>query len=355
MRERAAYVRRVSGATELAALGLAMVIALGAIVTVNATARTVLLAAAGSLALFAVLWFHVIPSHWFGRYRLILGTLVTLSIGFLIVGGTGGVTSLYFSYLLLPVMVTVFALRVRYVVAVWIATQLGFLALVLVVPVPADPAEVRDVVLHRSGTLAAIALLIGVITRTMARTRWALQGRALELLDEREAARELSLRDPLTGAYNRRFIETALELFVADAAREDRPLTLMGLDLDGLKRINDTYGHSVGDEVLRDFAYDVREAVRGRDVVARIGGDEFIVVLPGTDKREAVAVAQRLRESMKERNQRWPETAVTTSIGIAQWEPGWDAMELVAEADSALYEAKRAGRDHVKVAGLVLT
>lgn len=355
MRERTAYVRRVSGATELAALGMSVVIALAGIVTTNEAARSVLLAAAAGLALFAIVWFHVLPERWFGRYRLLLGTFIAEAIAFVIVAGTGGVTSLYFSYLLLPVIVTVFGLRVRYVVAVWLAAQLGFLALTLLVPAPADPSELRDVVLQRSGALAAIALLIGVITRTMARTRRALQGRALELLDERETARELSLRDPLTGTYNRRFIETALELFIADAAREERPLTLIALDLDRLKRVNDSFGHPVGDEVLRDFAYDVRQAVRGRDVVARVGGDEFVVLLPGTDKAAAVAVAQRLRESMHERQERWPETAVTTSMGIAQWQPGWEAADLLRTADEALYDAKRSGRDRISIAGLAAT
>ncbi|WP_339949641.1 diguanylate cyclase [uncultured Albimonas sp.] len=135
---------------------------------------------------------------------------------------------------------------------------------------------------------------------------------------------ELAVTDPLTGLFNRRYAETHLAAMVAQCAAARQPLSLMLLDLDRFKQINDCHGHPAGDAVLRGFAARLRAAVRGVDLVARIGGEEFCVALPGADEAEARGVAERVRAAVAAAPFPAPEggdVAVTVSIGVAVAEP----------------------------------
>ena len=154
--------------------------------------------------------------------------------------------------------------------------------------------------------------------------------------------------DPLTGLGNRRALEQTLQTW----EREQTPFAVMSVDVDFFKRVNDTYGHHVGDGVLRQLAQHLRECARENDVFCRVGGEEFLVLLPRTDRQATLQVAERLRQQV-ERADMSPVPRVTVSIGIAHW-PGGAARpgEALQRADEMLYQAKREGRNRIEVQAL---
>jgi len=173
------------------------------------------------------------------------------------------------------------------------------------------------------------------------------------LAEERQRLAELNRRlerqahtDPLTGVWNRYRIEQALDAEVAAGERYGRPCTVLIFDVDHFKRINDTYGHSIGDGVLAGLAAILRETLRPSDYFGRWGGEEFIAVLSHTSLADGLGVAERLRARLAGILFIHGEH-VTTSIGAATWRPGDDRRSLLDRADRALYRAKRGGRNRV--------
>jgi diguanylate cyclase (GGDEF)-like protein/PAS domain S-box-containing protein len=170
----------------------------------------------------------------------------------------------------------------------------------------------------------------------------------------REALRSQSIRDPLTGLFNRRFMEESLEREVRRAARNDEGVALLMLDLDHFKLFNDTFGHQAGDMLLRGFGDFLSQGARGQDVACRYGGEEFLLVLAGASIDAACKRAELLREDLKQLTVRHTGQVlgrITVSIGVSAF-PGHGATveELVRAADKALYRAKEEGRDRVVVA-----
>ncbi len=164
---------------------------------------------------------------------------------------------------------------------------------------------------------------------------------------------ELSNVDALTFLPNRRMVVRKLQDEVLRAQRYNTPLSISVVDVDFFKRVNDTFGHLVGDEVLRHIAYQLRDHIRHPDVVGRYGGEEFLILLPNTSATEAADQAARLCKWVREAEVPVNRhiLKVTISIGVAQYQPGadtWDA--LLNRADSAMYEAKKKGRDRWAVA-----
>ena len=163
---------------------------------------------------------------------------------------------------------------------------------------------------------------------------------------------EMAVTDALTGLHNRRYMETHLNSLVDQAAARGKPLSVLVLDIDYFKAINDGYGHDAGDEVLREFAVRVRKAIRGIDLACRYGGEEFVVVMPETDMAVAGMVAERLRKRIASEafplSQPGKAIDVTISIGIAARAEADDtAATMLKRADQALYRAKRDGRNRV--------
>ncbi|MFQ5566810.1 MAG: PleD family two-component system response regulator [Paracoccaceae bacterium] len=164
----------------------------------------------------------------------------------------------------------------------------------------------------------------------------------------------MAVTDPLTGLYNRRYTNNHLESLIARHQPGGRGLAAMMLDLDRFKAINDNHGHGAGDEVLREFARRLRENVRGIDLVSRVGGEEFLVVMPDILPENAESVAERVRAAVEETGFTLKDSpaplSVTVSIGLAFHRPGEAGSALISRADAALYASKNSGRNMVTLA-----
>lgn len=177
---------------------------------------------------------------------------------------------------------------------------------------------------------------------------------ALSNLKLHETLRTQSIRDPLTGLFNRRFMEESLELEVRRAGRNQRPLGVIMLDLDHFKHFNDTFGHEAGDTLLRELGTMLQTNIRGEDIACRYGGEEFTLILPEGSAEITLQRANSLREAIKRmdvqhRNQ--PLGRITISMGVAIFpEHGRTGQALLQASDAALYRSKDEGRDRVTVA-----
>jgi len=216
---------------------------------------------------------------------------------------------------------------------------------VLIVPMFADGAPlgvfVAEHVAARGGRVDR--RVVTTVERFVSQTALALASAWLL-----ERVLDLAATDGLTGIANRRTFEDMLARSFTRAARAGVPLSLVMVDLDHFKALNDRHGHQAGDATLRRVAPALVSACRPGDVVARYGGEEFAVLLPDTDQRDVAIVAERLRAAVAALVQ---DPAVTASIGAASFPThAADATELVKAADDALYTSKRTGRNRVTVA-----
>jgi len=167
---------------------------------------------------------------------------------------------------------------------------------------------------------------------------------------EYEDLYEQACRDALTGLVNRRVFDERLGSLMAQAARNGSPLTVACMDLDRFKQVNDSHGHAVGDMVLQKIARTMEGMVRGCDVLARMGGDEFMLIMPDTSLDEARVLAERLCRTVAVLPlDPLPPGEVGVSIGLMQWDGAMDAKTWLQRADEALYRAKAAGRSQVSV------
>ena len=163
---------------------------------------------------------------------------------------------------------------------------------------------------------------------------------------------ELAVTDALTGLHNRHYLETHLKTLFEDARSRNKNLALLMTDIDFFKSVNDSFGHDVGDEVLKEFARRIRTNIRSVDLACRIGGEEFVIVMPDTSLTECYKIAERLRKAIETEvflaGHQENTLDITTSIGITALDPSIASLEqLLKKADKALYCAKRDGRNRV--------
>jgi len=165
-------------------------------------------------------------------------------------------------------------------------------------------------------------------------------------------ALDIAMKDPLTGAGNRLAMETTLGREIGLAARHQFPLSILVVDIDHFKQVNDNYGHAKGDIVLKNVACELMNSCRDTDATFRFGGEEFVVVLNRTDREGARISAERIREQIADMNNHYSDQNidVTASIGISSLQPKDSINSLFERADKALYEAKRQGRNQVVTA-----
>jgi len=203
-------------------------------------------------------------------------------------------------------------------------------------------------------TFSMVALFFAWMGADISGLRQKLASKNDELNDAYRQLCELAIRDELTGLYNRRYISDILKVQKGMADRGGHDFVLCYLDLDHFKNVNDTYGHSAGDEVLKVYAEIAKSHVRSIDYCARFGGEEFVVVLVKTEINGACNVAERIRKSIEEYNYQTiaPGLKVTVSIGMAQYQPFERVEDTLARSDNALYRAKNGGRNRVVIADM---
>ena len=222
----------------------------------------------------------------------------------------------------------------------------AFRTAVLLVEPDAPPVERANDVLQRGvqDILVEPVRDAELVTRVQAAGRT--KGLQEEIVAQAQRLEALLFEDPLTGLSNRRFILTQLAGMVSGARRHHRDLTIAVIDIDHFKAVNDRHGHAEGDRVLSAVARELREHMRAEDQLGRLGGEEFLALLPETDVEAAPSAAEKIRASVV-------RTGVTVSIGWATWE-GEPPDDLLGRADDALYAAKAHGRNCVQGAPATL-
>jgi diguanylate cyclase (GGDEF)-like protein len=247
------------------------------------------------------------------------------------VGLTGGPTSPLISWIVVPTAVVAARFRRHVVIAFAVSA-----VVVAVVPVVAlDPAAFLD---NPVPVFATLGLLISIVAVTMA------------LMNAEIQHREDAVLDPLTGLLNRKALDSRFQELEQQARQSEASVCVIALDLDNFKKVNDAHGHPRGDDVLRDVTYEMRKRLRTFELMYRIGGEEFLIVLPGVDLPEGVAVAERLRQAVEDTKPAGLD--VTISLGVAAACGSEVTHEgLLGAADRALYEAKDAGRNIVRADG----
>jgi diguanylate cyclase (GGDEF)-like protein len=318
---------------------------------VDANERVRTIRRIGSLAVGIAL---VISAPWIGWWTLILFaasalnfavvdwrigksphpervSAIAIVITMLIIGAgvalSGGPRSPVLPWIVLPAGMVAARFRPRVVIAAVVLT----IVITLVASVGVHPQWALD---NPVPLIAVLALLTGVVSIV-----WALQAAELHHRDE-------AILDPLTGLLNRHALVPRFLEISHQARLTGQPVCLVLCDVDGFKQINDEHGHDRGDAVLRDIAYELRKRLRSFELVYRLGGEEFLVVLPGIGLRAGHEVAERLREAVEQAQP--TEIPITISLGVSAARGAQvDYDTLFKAADEALYEAKRAGRNRV--------
>ncbi|MBA2349082.1 MAG: GGDEF domain-containing protein [Solirubrobacterales bacterium] len=241
---------------------------------------------------------------------------------------TGAVDSPAIAWLVLPVATLPARFTTRGVNA-GVAATAGLMLLATAAVEPSAALERPEYVLFALALLAATAVL------------------SIALMRSDIEHREEAVIDPLTGMLNRAALRDRTRELAAQAGINERPVGVVVLDLDHFKQVNDDHGHGVGDAVLRDVAYRIRKELRAYDLAYRLGGEEFLVLLPGADVEVAVEIAETLRVAIEQNTGSLP--ACSASFGVSASVPGRFDYEAVFElADRALYAAKAAGRNTVR-------
>ena len=290
-----------------------------------------------AICAFAVTQFKSVrelePLVWFIPLSSAIGTLLTLYLledGFR--WGAGGYTMSF-------VLVALFAVRVRPVAIVNLALLLLTVLVLLL-------KGVSLLILENSLFFSVAGLVVGCAVAFQLESIYRRSFRLQERLEME------SRTDPLTGILNRRALCEEATRRLEESERLSLPMSVLALDLDHFKHINDRYGHPIGDDILKNFVALVQPALRPYDLLGRMGGEEFVVVLPQTVLEEARGVAERIRQTVEDqlRSSLNSEARCTVSIGVAEhWEAEASMDDLFKAADDALYDAKSGGRNRVSV------
>ncbi len=177
-------------------------------------------------------------------------------------------------------------------------------------------------------------------------------GEVRQLRQDLDDMRREAFTDSLTAIANRKFFDQQMQLTTEEATANNKPLSLLMLDIDHFKKFNDTHGHQIGDQVLKVLAMTMKDGVKGRDIPARYGGEEFCIILPDTSLDDAATLAENIRTTIGDKRLINVQTKqdlgkIAVSVGVSQFKPGEPTNDFIRRADQALYHAKHHGRDRV--------
>ncbi|MEP6693934.1 MAG: GGDEF domain-containing protein [Chloroflexota bacterium] len=339
-RERAEqnYRRAVRGTSIAVVFGIVFVFVLDALAPGTTPAdRQGLLITAALVAAIGTVWFTLVPHQWFGELRVFVATALAELVLLVLVVLTGGVHSSHSGYLVVPAVVLILAGSVRQILLLGGLVFTGIAVMAVTSAAAGDPPEGDTIT--RLLLLATVIAACAAVARATGRHREVTTERAVGLADETVAVRSMAMTDVLTALPNRRALEAQLPRFVADAARTGLPFSAIAIDIDGLKRVNDEFGHHAGDALLRNFGRAINGAIRGTDLGLRIGGDEFLILLPRASEVSAKRVAERVGETAVLFP--GPSGPAQFSYGIASYRPGESGDDLLARADAVLSASKR--------------
>lgn len=326
---RRSWVRRAS---VLVVAGQGVAFLVGALLpTTPDPDRTGLFIGAGLVAFTGVIWFAFVPHHWFGEWRVFIAATIAQLVILVVLTQTSGVGSLYFPYYLMPSLVMVMTGQRRQTAILGGIGLAGLVVLAIFGTRGADANVIRDLFAIRALELLTFSAAAIAATRAV--------GGVVATISERSHALSDQARtDALTGLGNRKLLDEELPRLIAAVDRGAGPLSLIAIDLDGLKGVNDRQGHAAGDRVLVAFADVLRKSLRANDRAMRAGGDEFVIVLPDTPQAAALQVIERLRRDVAADLREW---SLGFSAGVATTATAADPAWLLAIADDALYADKR--------------
>ena len=345
----------------LAMSGLAALLMVFCLVVMNSvaaaglasTAEVRVWTACSVLGLIAV--YAAIRSGWSRRFKdpaltlaQILYAITCCAAAFVIAGPARGVT---LPILAIILMFGIFGLTTRQMLGVLVYSLVAFGVASGVVAARDEPDYPPVVAAAYVGMVVVVLLSSTFLTTRVQSTREHLRRQKAELAQALEQIRQLATHDDLTGLLNRRAMLDRMQLEQRRSLRSGSPLLIAQLDIDHFKAVNDTHGHAAGDLVLQRFADTVRRNVRDTDVLARWGGEEFVLLLCDTPAADAVALMERLRQAVQAMQvpvaQGGQPITVTVSIGLARHTPADPLAGTLERADRALYAAKAGGRNRV--------
>ena len=345
----------------LAMSGLAALLMVFCLVVMNSvaaaglasTAEVGVWTACSVLGLIAV--YAAIRSGWSRRFKdpaltlaQILYAITCCAAAFVIAGPARGVT---LPILAIILMFGIFGLTTRQMLGVLVYSLVAFGVASGVVAARDEPDYPTVVAAAYVGMVVVVLLSSTFLTTRVQSTREHLRRQKAELAQALEQIRQLATHDDLTGLLNRRAMLDRMQLEQRRSLRSGSPLLIAQLDIDHFKAVNDTHGHAAGDLVLQSFADTVRRNVRDTDVLARWGGEEFVLLLCDTPAADAVALMERLRQAVQAMQvpvaQGGQPITVTVSIGLARHTPADPLAGTLERADRALYAAKAGGRNRV--------
>ena len=345
----------------LAMSGLAALLMVCCLVVMNSvaaaglasTAEVRVWTACSVLGLIAV--YAAIRSGWSRRFKdpaltlaQILYAITCCAAAFVIAGPARGVT---LPILAIILMFGIFGLTTRQMLGVLVYSLVAFGVASGVVAARDEPDYPTVVAAAYVGMVVVVLLSSTFLTTRVQSTREHLRRQKAELAQALEQIRQLATHDDLTGLLNRRAMLDRMQLEQHRSLRSGSPLLIAQLDIDHFKAVNDTHGHAAGDLVLQSFADTVRRNVRDTDVLARWGGEEFVLLLCDTPAADAVTLMERLRQAVQAMQvpvaQGGQPITVTVSIGLARHTPADPLAGTLERADQALYAAKAGGRNRV--------
>ena len=345
----------------LAMSGLAALLMVCCLVVMNSvaaaglasTAEVRVWTACSVLGLIAV--YAAIRSGWSRRFKdpaltlaQILYAITCCVAAFVIAGPARGVT---LPLLAIILMFGIFGLTTRQMLGVLVYSLVAFGVASGVVAARDEPDYPTVVAAAYVGMVIVVLLSSTFLTTRVQSTREHLRRQKAELAQALEQIRQLATHDDLTGLLNRRAMLDRMQLEQRRSLRSGSPLLIAQLDIDHFKAVNDTHGHAAGDLVLQSFADTVRRNVRDTDVLARWGGEEFVLLLCDTPAADAVTLMERLRQAVQAMQvpvaQGGQPITVTVSIGLARHAPADPLAGTLERADRALYAAKAGGRNRV--------